>query len=640
MGSKIDSIFEFYKSNRLIYRSIVEHINSGNGVMPFVGYGLISFNYGAREDFLEFLINENFLNKQKESLLSDDYLESLDNILNELADDEFQDVIGWNVFENYYSAEMIDWYRALHEPINLIQWFNNGSAITTNFDKLYELLNKTPITEIATPTNKMSLNHFLREDASVKSLVFKVHGDLFSDKKNLILTKKQFTDAYTNTEFISKLKQWIEKYILLFVGVDIVKDKYLNLLLEQTRQEGINHYALIACDNNQVEKKKIYKVCTDKGIFPILYDINKPDSVRILLHQLLVDSQNKKWRKTFERGTLHYLFNDQLIVGRDKQINELISFLNDKRGFLYCSISSKNITGKSKLAFDFAHTYATEWRWYMISIHEMNDFLNTQPSVLKKKTSQKKENTLFIFDDYSLYDGSLDDIADFIDEIMSYCKKIRIIFIASDMKESNFFRKKEPKAQVLFKPGISLYKNFYLSLLTVDEIMDVSINYVLFRRKELSLRDNEGEIDSWRNAIQTSLREYIVEIIKSDPQEALLFSMAYAVKLTLNYLHASTTDTDTEYVTNEVFNYEFTEGIGIGINTEKVDKIKLSHNRSIRLDRIAKQFSKINRNQENLSNDMSSFYSNEEAFQNMFNEREETKDITLEEQVRMNSGNK
>ena len=61
MGSKIDSIFEFYKSNRLIYRSIVEHINSGNGVMPFVGYGLISFNYGAREDFLEFLINENFL---------------------------------------------------------------------------------------------------------------------------------------------------------------------------------------------------------------------------------------------------------------------------------------------------------------------------------------------------------------------------------------------------------------------------------------------------------------------------------------------------------------------------------------------------------------------------------------------------
>ena len=187
MDSKINSVLEFYPTNRSIYKRLVSVIHSPNGIMPFIGYDLIAFNYGSRDDFLEYLIKENGLERKRDSLICDDYLESLDRILNELTQGilDFREVIRWSLFEDYYSNELIDWYRALNEPINLIQWLNNGSVVTVNFDKMYESLNKTRKPEIATPTNKMLLHHFLRQDSSVESVVFKVHGDLFSDKKNL-----------------------------------------------------------------------------------------------------------------------------------------------------------------------------------------------------------------------------------------------------------------------------------------------------------------------------------------------------------------------------------------------------------------------------------------------------------------------
>ena len=618
MDSKINSVLEFYPTNRSIYKRLVSVIHSPNGIMPFIGYDLIAFNYGSRDDFLEYLIKENGLERKRDSLICDDYLESLDRILNELTQGilDFREVIRWSLFEDYYSNELIDWYRALNEPINLIQWLNNGSVVTVNFDKMYESLNKTRKPEIATPTNKMLLHHFLRQDSSVESVVFKVHGDLFSDKKNLILTKSEFTNAYTDPEFSVELKQWINRYVLLFVGIDILKDTYLSLILDETKQEGVNHFALIACEDNIDAKKHVLKECSEMSILPILYDINKPDSIRIILHSLLVDSQNKKWVKSFERGRLHYLYNDQLIVGRKEQIEELISFINDRSSFLYCTISGRSIIGKSKLEYDFAQTYANGWRWYMIPIQEINDFLKNQPSLLSKLHG--KQDTLFIFDDYSLYEGSLDDIAAFVMNIQRYCLRIRIIFISGDMSESNFTKKKGINSYTLFNPQENLYKKFSLQLYDANEMVEISLNYVLFRRKELHLAD--AEIDSWRDAIQIPLNKYVEEIILDDPQEALIFSMVYAVKLTLNYLNESTSDTDSEYVTNAVYSYEHTEGMGVGINTEKVDKMKLNHNKSTRLARIEKQSPKINRFNENYNNDIAIAYSGEESFQNLFNE--------------------
>lgn len=624
MESKLTNILNFFPSNRIVYNKLLESIKTRQGVMPFIGYDLISFNYGSRENFLEYLITSSGLKDQKDSLISEDYLESLDRILNALTLGivDYRDLLQWSLFENYYSYDKIDRFQAAHEPINLIQWFNSGSVITVNFDKMYELLMNNRKVEIATPKKKNLLNHFLREDSSVTSLIFKVHGDLFSDKKEIILSEREFKDVYKDSEFITALKQWINQYILLFIGIDIRKDKYLEMILKETKQEGINHIAIIGCEDDEEAKKKLLQEYAGLHIVPLIYDINKPDSVRILLHKLLVDSQDSKWKKSFARGTLHYLYNDQLIVGRDEQMNKLNSFLQDPKKFLFCTVNSKSIVGKSKLAFEFAQTYATDWRWYMINAADISTFLNTQPALFEKM--EQCQDTLVIFDDYHLFSGSLDEVSDFIRRIIRYCSKIRIIFITNGLKESNFKREMNSISHRIFFSRENIYENFYLKVYDIDELLTISLEYVLFRKNEFNL--NDDKIDEWKKVIQAPLRKYISELIVENPNEALLFSMVYAIKLTLNYLNISTSASDYEYVYNEVLNYEVTESKDAeSIHVEKIDKRKLYQEKEIRLNRIEKQYEKISRNIKNINNDMRTVFTNEEEFQNKFESNENSK---------------
>lgn len=627
MEQKIESIFKFCRSNQIVYDLLRKKINSHNGVMPFIGYDLISFNYGTKQDFLKFLIKFNHLEDCTDQLITEDYLESLDSILNTLADGvlDYKELIEWSVFEDYYSVEKIDWFRAFYEPINLIQWFNDGSAITVNFDKIYEALNNSRHMDIATPFNKMLLHHFLRKDSTLKSLVFKVHGDLFSNKREVILSKEEFKSAYQDPDFLCMLKEWVNQYVLLFVGIDICKDRYLNLILDKTKQEGITHFAIVGCEDNAEKKKELLIEYSKLQIKPILYDINKPDSIRIILHKLLVDSQNRKWKQSFKRGILHYLYDDQLILGRDEQIAELISFLDDGRKFLFCTINSKSISGKSKLAYEFAQTYAFKWRWYMIPSIQMVAFLNKQPAILNNLS--QKQDTLIIFDDYSWYDGSLTNIYDFINKINKKCLKLRIIFISNDLKESNFLKPMNKATYDFFYSAKNIYKNFYLTVLGVEEIMEIAFQYVLFRQYEIGLEDID--IDSWKLEIGDSLRTYIKEILVEYPNEALLFSMVYAVKLTLNYLNASTSESDTDYVFRETYKYMLTEGTGIDYHTEGIDRRKFQHNTSTRVSRIEKYYEKIKKNREYIDNDTNIVYTDEQEFRNRFEQGDQSKNIAF-----------
>lgn len=624
MEQKIETIFKFCRSNQTVYDSLRKKINSHSGIMPFIGYDLVSFNYGTKQDFLEFLIKFNHLDDCTEQLITEDYLESLDRILNTLAYDvlDYKELIEWSVFEDYYSVEKIDWFRAFYEPINLIQWFNDGSAITVNFDKIYETLNNSKHMDIATPFNKMLLNHFLRKDSTLKSVVFKVQGDLFSNKREVILSKEEFKSAYQDPDFLHMLKEWINQYVLLFVGIDICKDRYLNTILDETKQEGITHFAIVGCEDDDKKKRELLIEYGKLQIKPILYDINKPDSIRIILHKLLVDSQNVKWKKSFERGTLHYLYDDQLTLGRDAQIAELNSFLDDERKFLFCTISSKSISGKSKLAYEFAQTYAFKWRWYMIPSTQMMAFLSKQPTILNNMS--QKQDTLIIFDDYSWYDASLVTIYDFINKISKKCLKLRIIFISTDLKESNFLKPMNKKTYDFFYSPENIYKNFHLTILSIDEITEIAFQYVLFRQREIGLEDID--IDSWKLEIENSLRTYIKEILVEYPNEALLFSMVYAVKLTLNYLNASTSESDIDYVFRETYKYMLTEGIGINYYTEGVDRKKIQHNTSARASRIEKYYEK---NREYIDNDTNIVYTDEQEFRNKFEQNDQSKNNTF-----------
>lgn len=626
MKQKIESIFEFCPSNKLVYDKLMQTVKSNSGIMPFVGYDLVSFNYGSRDEFLEYLITSNNLNNDRDELISVDYLESLDRILNKLTSGvmNYRDLLEWSIFEDYYSEEKIDLFRAIHEPINLIKWINGGSAITINFDKIYEALNENRL-DIATPFNKALLNHFNRKDTSVDSVVFKVYGDLFSDRREVLLSKDEFQKAYGDEEFLSMLQKWLDQYIILFIGIDVFKDDYLKSILINTKQEGVIHYAIIGCEDDDQKRKEILTKYTDIKVNPILFDKNKPDSLRVILHKLLVDSQNEEWIRSFKRGPLHYLYDDQVIVGRNEQIKELCSFLSDDCDFLFCSISSNNISGKSKLAYEFAQTYAVNWRWYMVPFSNIYDFLTKQSVIFEK--IKKKQNTLIVFDDYSLYNEPLTVIYEFIMKIKRYCLKIRVIFISTDLKESNFLKPMSEAAKKFFYDSDYLYKNFKLNILDREDIMEMCFQYVLFRKVDIGLIDDV--IKEWKLEIHDKLRDYIDEVIVDYPQEAVLFSMIYAVKLTLNFLNISTSDSDRQYVYSQAYNYALSEGIDVDFHTAGVDRKQLQHNRAVRTDHIEQYFEELNKNKEYISTDTKIVYTDSQEFSNKF----EQDDININDQL-------
>lgn len=572
MKQTIDQILNFYKNNRLVYKGLVQDANNISGIMPFVGDALSKFAFGSRDDFINEVISETAENEEEkqrkiEKSKSVDFLETLDGLIQEFG----KTVIDKQLSDFYLDAKIDNKYL-VNQPISLIPYVNEGNCVTASMDHVinrsYILAHIPP--DVTSPYDHRKINARIRGHIGAvrDNIVLKIHGDLLTDSKYRVLTKEDYNKQYCEgSEFYNALSKWIQNYILLYIGVDIHKDKYLFELVKQLKSEGSYHYAIIGCKNDEECKKQVFELLDEINILPILYDEEKPESMEMIIHKLLIDTNNVR---AFVNGELDYRYSQHDLVGRNAEITSLMNFLNSDQmkdklstcDFKWWVIWGNGITGKSRLAFDFARLYANDWEWYMLEPEEIQEFMEEQIQI--QKVRKKNRKVFIIFDNFDWYKGDIDSIFDFEKKISMYTSKLRILFIIYNYEKSLIYKKIFSKDHDdLWRKMVSTIQDKPLQLrqLSKDEILILCHEYVYYRATQLDIANDKlevlfGEIDG-------ELQSFISELYDKDEINILYLSQLKALslirkKIGISYLN----DND---IADEAVQYTITSGNKNGI---------------------------------------------------------------------------
>lgn len=606
---EIDNILNFCNGNIFVYNFICKNIvesYKGGGIMPFIGDGLTEFTFGNGKSFIDDVLdvlNSTLSDNQRQTVLklkkTDGFLKALDELICLLGGKYGEDVINRHM-EEFYSDDKIDQYTLENQAVSLVPLLNAGDSITVNFDHVlefaYELAGINP--SIATPYDCNALNNKLRSDSEAnKALIFKIHGDIISNATERIITKSAFDKNYMDdTTFMQNLTKWIQKYKLLFVGVDLLNDKYLSDVLKKTKSEGINHYAIVGCKDDDAQKKDVKDKLAELNVMPIIYDIDKPISVEIILHKILVDTKNERILGKSDRGEYHFKYSEHDLVGRDKEIEKLEEFLSFKPkytfDFSWWMIWGKDVAGKSKLAYEFARKYSAKWEWYMLSPGQIDGFIEKQ-----LKTYKKNRKLFIIFDDFDCYSGGVSRVFGFVKRIKRYCQKIRILFIERDYKTSeisSIVKEKERRDEIRIMLLASAFSSpREICQLSVNDIKEICYKYIWYRKSNLGL-DNLDEEELL--SIDDELDQYIKAQINEDKSLLLLCSLEKAINLLLQNIFGSSGESNNA-ILNKVMRYILTDGEG-NLNNQNVNILEIDNRKEYRKKQAKKLMDKYDKEKE------------------------------------------
>lgn len=528
MEEQIDKLLHYHASNRLVFENLIDDSKKTNGVIPFVGEFFSKSTFGTRNDFVKEIQEKTPVSvDHSENLLDMDFLSLLDSLISIHK----RGVIDAKLL-SFYSDFKIDDKYIKNQAVSWIPYVNNGNCITVNLDHVidhsYSIAGKS--IDITHPYEKTKLITLIRGGmaSNVTDMVLKLHGDVLSDAEHRILTQEDYKSSYNKeTEFYKTISQWLQHYIILFIGVDLCRDKYLLDLLKDLKSPGFNHYAIIGCKDDVLEKQNTYSFLESKSVHPILYDEDKPECLEMLLHKFLIDSNNMP---LFPLGEIDYRYSYQDLVGREKQIEQLNAFLDEKHKFLWTIIKGNRHTGRTKLVYDFSRIYASDWEWYILEPEEIDEFLSSQ---IKIQGARKKERKLLItFDNFHWYKGTLDKIFESKVCMNVYTVKVRFIFVLYDVKKSLLLQTLQHSAHdsLWFKIMESADSRLPISIepLSVDEILQLCHGYIYYRSYQLGIEKKLSEIF---HLIDKKLETYIFELDKKKEPEILALSQLKAVNL-------------------------------------------------------------------------------------------------------------
>ena len=532
MEQQIDLLMRFHTSNRLIYENLINDAKKKNGIMPFVGEALSQCTFGSRDDFVrevqERTPNWKTDNKKECSITFLDMLDSLIQI-------HKKGIIDQRLLSFYSDLKIDDRYMK-NQAISLIPYINGHHCITANLDHAidhsYAIAGKMP--DVTHPFERKKLNTLVRGgiDSTHTNIILKIHGDILSDSDQRIITKQEYKKHYRKSStFYSAISQWIQNYTILFIGVDICKDRYLFDLLKQLNSPGVHHYAIIGCSADSKSKENTVAALDEIGILPILYDESAPEGLEMLLHKFLVDTDNIPH---FSMGEIDYKYSQQNLVGRDKQMDQLISFLNSDKRFLWTIIKGNRLTGRTKLAFDFSRLHASDWEWYLLEPEEVDDFLTTQIKIQRER--KKNRNLLITFDNFHWYKGSLSKIFESETCLSLYSQKIRLIFILHDIKHNVLWdtlsNSQRDSLWFTLMDSVDRSGPITIGQLSVEEIMQLCHGYIHYRGYQLGI---EQKLDQVFTFIDDELRQFIRDLLEKNIPNILSLSQLKVLNLVKKY---------------------------------------------------------------------------------------------------------
>ena len=289
MSSAFDKIMSYDTANRIVYNSLCKEMKKGEGVLPFVGAGLSAFAYDTWEQLL-IKLSSDLSNKDKKSIQKavkvGDYFTASD-----LLCEKYGETLFYNELRDVFSEDKIDDDELKKSAAYLIPKLCQGDCITTNFDRVLEhacrLNNIVPDRAIPTDTNQ--LNEYLRNGNKKSALVFKIHGDILSNKDDIIVTGKSYNEHYgIDTPLRKQLTRWIDSRKLLFIGASLKQDRTVDIIKERM-EEGMYNYTIYGCKQYDIPLLK--KHFEEMNTMAIFYDSSDHKNLKTILLKLIKDTE-------------------------------------------------------------------------------------------------------------------------------------------------------------------------------------------------------------------------------------------------------------------------------------------------------------------------------------------------------------
>lgn len=287
MSSAFNMIMNYDSANKIVYNSLCKEIKTGNGVLPFVGAGLSAFAYDTWEQLL-IKLSLDLPNKDKtiinKSINTGDYYTASD-----LLCGKYGEILFYNELRNIFSEDKIDDNELKKSAAYLVPQLCHGHCITTNFDRVLEhacrLNNIVP--DRAIPTNTNQLNNYLRNGKKKSALIFKIHGDILSDKDDIIVTGKSYDEHYgSDTPLRKQLIRWIDSRKLLFLGASLKQDRTVDIIKERM-EEGMYNYTIYGCKQSDIPSlKQHFETLNTLAIY---YDSANHNNLKTILKKLIKD---------------------------------------------------------------------------------------------------------------------------------------------------------------------------------------------------------------------------------------------------------------------------------------------------------------------------------------------------------------
>ena len=179
----------------------------------------------------------------------------------------------------------------INGPICLLPSLFPNLVITTNLDRVLEHLYQSCNMPFGIVLWGKQFADYRRLKDPGGRFLLKLHGDC-QDQEGRVLLSHEYEAAYApNSPSREELTLLYRQYSLLFLGCSLGSDRTVRLLEDVAAADSSmpRHYALLAKPEDENDENSREQFLTERGIFPIWYDLSHEDAIMALLDGLSAD---------------------------------------------------------------------------------------------------------------------------------------------------------------------------------------------------------------------------------------------------------------------------------------------------------------------------------------------------------------
>ena len=404
---KFQDVIGFYQANNdAVYKDLKTAYHGGK-LTPFVGAGLSVFcGYKLWPNVLKelsaFIPDEGPKREALEMIERFEYLEAAEHIQKHYRPmlRRLQGIVRYDKLEScpterlYSSAAWV-----------LPYLFHNRPLMTTNFDGVLEYVfsrQEHAFERMVEPHDPSMLTQIRQQDIHG---LFKLHGDIGRETTSLdrlVFTKSQYDSAYCeNGKLMEELKQWYQNQTLLFLGCSLSMDKTMEVLRDvASANPGIRHFAIVGCKPEQ--RSELLDRFIELGIDAIFYDDSNHDAVRVILENLLYETDQNAYQQLDDEmrrfvgpvkrdDVLMYDAGRIKYVGRTTELEALERFCSSPVNNEWWAVTGPGGMGKSRLIYEFTNKKQKEG-WQILWFSREQHYRLTDLQL-------PAENTIVVLDD-------------------------------------------------------------------------------------------------------------------------------------------------------------------------------------------------------------------------------------------------